>query len=384
MRQIFIIGIVLAIWADVGFSQASVTFLNQSESSTAWNGFGSDFSPSWVGQNTVVQLTEDKKALDGIFASGCCINMSGTLSIGGFGLLDMNQKRWTVEKISSSAYAATDVDSNFLLGNKPFAASWDDRDSGNDSNYSSLANYANIVTSDNRVLANASAIAYQNAHFNGQSFGATGKVAATTILKNGSASAQSSAKGSSCFTASYKLEKDTPFSFSLDFAATDVDLSFSAVDILSGKELWDLTPSNSGALEHLEWSGILGAGQYSFALDALTSSLIDQKGVQKIGGQAVYDISFNFAAESYTVPNFTLGVPMASTPNGIILGSGSCLNGSSGSTPSTTSVLGSVMTLHYLDGAYPAIAELSVPEPNLLVMLFAGFFSYAVFRRRKQ
>lgn len=369
MRQILAIGVVLAACAVHGSScLAGVAYSNQVESSTAWNGFGSDFSPYWTGQTTVVKRTEEnQKALDDLFCGS-----SGTWGLM-FNCMDneawsLYAQRWTVNKISSSAHAETDVDTQFLLGKEHYAASSGDLTSNTDSNTANFANYAEIITYDNRVLANASAIAFQNAHFDGQSFGASGKVSAATVLKNASASAESSAKGSSCFKTTYRLEKDTPFSLSLDLASVaDVDLAFSASDDLTGKTLWSLTPSQSNELRHLEWSGVLGAGQYSFALDALTDSLIDQNGVQKLGGQALYDISLDFDAESYQVPR-VIFIDAAQYP----LDSTDSLIVSKGD--------GMVMDGRCIVLPGPGLGLTAIPEPNSFVLLLAGFFSYVAIR----
>ncbi|MEN6556722.1 MAG: hypothetical protein ABFC54_00945, partial [Thermoguttaceae bacterium] len=241
MKRMLIAVVAFATYAVYGsYSLAGVDYSSRVESSAEWSGFGADFSPSWVGKTTVVEYTpENAEALTGLGGAYGTMCSAGCIALGAY---SGYEKRWTVNKISSSARAETNVDANFLLGNTPYVASSGDLQS----HYASLANYAQIVTYDNRVLANASAIAFQNAQLGERSFDASGKISAVTLLESGSKSAQSSAKGSSCFEASYGLEKDTPFSFSLDLASTsNVELAFSASDLVTGETLWSLTPSGS-------------------------------------------------------------------------------------------------------------------------------------------
>ncbi|MEN6407533.1 MAG: hypothetical protein ABFC77_13815 [Thermoguttaceae bacterium] len=368
MKRMLIAVVAFAIYAAYSSSSlAGVNYSGRVESSAEWSGFGADFSPSWVGKTTVVEYTpENAKALadfGGAYGAMCC---------GNTWCLDSGyEQRWTVNKISSSARVETNVDANFLLGNTSYVASSGDLRSNANSNYANFAHYAEIVTYDNRILANASAIAFQNAQLGERSFGASGKISAVTLLESGSKSAQSSAKGSSCFEASYGLEKDTPFSFSLDLASTsNVELAFSASDLVTGETLWSLTPSGSDKIRHLEWSGILEAGRYSFALNASTDSLIDQMGVQSLGGEALYDISFDFDAESYFVPRFlTINDNYQKDPVWF-LDPLPCLNG--------FLVVGDVVNLSSSESN--SNLSTTLPEPNILVLLFAGCLSYVAFR----
>jgi hypothetical protein len=253
------------------------------------------------------------------------------------------------------------------LAGQPYSASSGDTASGTDSNSASLGHYAEIITSDNRLLANASAIAYQNAGLYGQSFNASGLVSADTVLKNGAASSMSKAEGSSSFTASYNLQKATPFSLSLDLGVLqDVDLAFSAIDNRTGEKLWDFAPSQSGQLQHIDWSGILDAGDYTFSLNAMADSLVNQKGVQDAAGQAIYSVSLDFLAESSWVAVGELPYMFADGRTwGLV--NHETLTG----LPSDGCFI--------VAGDVPANA--SVPEPGVLALLLAGLLSYGLYRR---
>ena len=353
--------------------QAGLTgFTSQSDYSTPWNGFGSDFKSDWVGQTTVVETTpKNQQALNDIF--GCCgLVKSGTgaLCLTGGTLqlqyMPTQEQRWTVNKISSSAWAETRADAGYQLAGEPYSASAGNSRSGSSSNVANLAHYAEIVTDDGRPLANASALAYQSASLNERSFSANGRVSAATILKNGATSAESKAMGTSCFEAIYSLEKDTPFSLSLDLAKlSNVNLAFSATDNCTGEVLWDLLPSQSDALRHLEWSGILGAGQYKFGLEATADSLINQSGLQNNGGLAMYDVSLDFQAESYWVSHTLTGSQLS-------LANGS--NKVQGNTSSTVS--GGTLVISEVD-LVPSGAD-SAPEPGMLTLLLAGLLCYGL------
>ena len=299
-RTTIVLGMLLAaslVFADYG--KAS-TVTETASSTAAWNGFGADFQPTWIGDTEVVKTTpEVMQALQS--ATGCGVlgtTMNCTLSNYNQSLSVRRVQRWTVNKISSSAWSNVQTAADYKLVGKEYSAS-----SGNSAtNWSEMARYAEVVTDNGLLLAGASAIACQSSGFQGQSFSASGKVAADGLLLKGDTAAQSSARGTSCFRANYALEKDTPFSFSLDMAKLDdVTLKFSAVDTNTGEEVWSLSPSQEGLLSHQEFGGILSAGEYTFSLDAITDLLIDQDGVRDSAGQAMYDVSLDFEAESYWV-----------------------------------------------------------------------------------
>ena len=348
------IGVLSVIFLACGLQArgGGVELANQSNYSTSWSGFDSDFTPYWEGETTVIETTpEIALALDDLF--GCCCEDLTILS-GYWVPVSYREQRWTVNKIRSSTQVQTHANAEYCLAGESFTASAGE--SVCKSSYSSaeLANYAEIVTDDGRLLSNASAIAYQQSSLGDHSFVANGCVSASTILKTGVASAESNAWGTSCFEVAYSLEKDTPFSLSVDMAKLcDVDLSFSAIDNNTGELLWNLTPAESGTQWHWEWNGTLEAGEYTFSLEALTASLIDENGLQDFGGQAEFDVSLDFEAESYWVTHY---------PERLVSGQADD-PGDQNMVALTTTTAASVAP---------------VPEPGMLALLIAGFICYGL------
>jgi hypothetical protein len=107
--------------------------------------------------------------------------------------------------------------------------------------------------------------------------------------------------GESSFSATYSLEKATVFSLNLDLAQWgETDLSFRAVDDATGEVLFNCE-TISGVSRHLEMTGVLDAGQYTFELDGDAYAMIDSTGAWDAAGMASYNVALDFAAESYWV-----------------------------------------------------------------------------------
>jgi len=320
-------------------------------SSAPWTGFGSDFNVYWEGNTTVVSVTPAiERALAGTSAT-CCLE-DGSIVLTNFGYFAPVQ-RWTVNRVSSSASASDYADAEYSLLGHTYSANDGDSASNLISNWAQMAQYADVATNDGRQLAGASAVAYQDTDFEGQSFTASGQVSSAAMLRNGSRSASGTAQGSSCFDATYEVDKPTPFSFSLDMAELgSVDLEFSAIDAATQKPIWSLARAEAGRSLHQQIQGILPAGDYTFALNAVSSSAMDQNGVESPGGEASYNASLSFDAQSYWV-----------TPSGIW-------------NPAPTKdvdVNDLVFVPANFGATYGAFSGIKpVPEPSTIAILLAG------------
>ncbi|HLA86297.1 MAG TPA: PEP-CTERM sorting domain-containing protein [Thermoguttaceae bacterium] len=408
LRCLVVLGVFVASGA---VARAGLVDLNvEADRTTVWNGASPGFQPDWVVDTTTVDLTPQMWTILGLgnnysFTSTSTSTSTfgfifghGVLSLGdrdpshshqvivGWEYVPRQEQRWTVNRLSASTSAWTSATTDYQIAGNAYDASEGKTIRGVEFNSAELAHAAEIVTDDGLLLADASAVACQDAQFGDHSFTATGRVSATGILRNGAEWARSDAQAKSCFETSYSFEKATPFSLSLDMAKYDnVDLVFSVVDNSTGDVVLDLTPDYSRTSRQLEASGELGPGEYTFALEAAAHSLISEDGLQQRPGVATYDVALDFETEEYWVTVFdkrpvyvNISDLLASTEERDIV---------------IYQPSGESYTLHISPSANGAnirsvgttvrLAGTSVPEPATLTLL-AGFFVMGLLRRRSK
>lgn len=276
----------------------------------AWDGFDAEFSPQWEGETTAVDTWQAPEISD-IYTSGTgCYMSSGTMATvdwgrWGSGILSVGSDpydpgRWatrpTVRKISSSS------DSKVLNSTWLRYAGQEYTTTKNDSSGAEMARYATLMSPQDDLLANATAIAYKNASFGGDEFSADGRVSATAILDYDVKEATANSTGKSWLKAKYELDRDTDFSLDLDLAILgQIDFSFTATDVNSGEVAFnfDTVPNgiSIGIQQEFSMDGTLEAGTYEFALNCLTDAAVNSQGQWNPGGQAEFDLSLDLKEE---------------------------------------------------------------------------------------
>lgn len=413
---------------------ALIDWTDQTNRLGPWRGFGPDFQPDWTVDTTVVKTTPAvATTLYGTgtststwYDTGAAATISFSTAtyapdwnrqfIVGWEEVPVQVQRSTVNRLSSQAAASTGATAQYRVAGDDYDAYQGNSASGSESNTAQFAHAAVIETDQGDLLATASTIAHQNARFDAHSFTASGRVSAIGDVRNGAESSGSNAWADSSFAATYQLERDTPFSLSLDMARYDnVDLVFSVVDSLTGNTVWSATPRCDHATAVLEANGVLAAGEYTFSLEAAAQCVIGNDQLLLAPGMATYDVSLDLAAEDYWVtvyekrPIYAIydavkGVPVVQGGSGAILLTdfGVAMGGCMMSTISDSSIVGrhgwppgvrsNVLTIDELpianaewgfsEGA--AIGGFGpVPEPSALAFILALLAASLCGRRRR-
>ncbi len=283
---------VMTTCCQAGIAYSDVTVDQQS----AWTGFSADFQPVWQGDTKVVEIVEPIgnpiTATTGCFlsCSGCDWSVSYL------------QKEWTVERISSSANTRVNTTAEILLDADLIKAAKNTSGSGKTANTDAIANYAEIITTTGKPLANGSAIAYQNASFTDHdAISAKGRVSAGSMIVDGIDDLSATALGESCFNAVYQFKEATGFSLNLDLASLgEADMEFTITDVATNEIVMAMGASD-GVRSEFAMTGILEEGQYCFDLASSTDSSIDSTGQKDAGGMALYDIALEFDARERTI-----------------------------------------------------------------------------------
>ena len=385
-------------------THASVVGLNTTVSEPqVWNGFDLDFQPIWIGKTTVAETREepDPEILaggglggDGGFGGGgggCMLTdtsgyggfggggggLGGAGGFGGGGGAPVGgywETRPTVRKISSSSYNSVTNSTWLHVDGQDFTANL------SDSSKYTMARYAEIVSPENKLLANASSIAYMTTEFNEDDFSGSGQVFSIAILSTDPEEAEAKAIGRSWFNATYELDQETAFSLELDIARLgDVAVSFSVIDMVTNEEAFSLPQLEPNGMQTVNLNGTLDAGIYEFFFNCETSSQLDSFGNLNLGGQSEFDFTFDLEEENVQV--WVPGTSGSSGNGGFGAGGGSVfagspVNGGSGSGPSLND--GEILVL----GPSPFGYIPPVPEPSNLVMLIGGLTCLSAAWRR--
>lgn len=288
---VVLMGALLATQLEAGVVEATT----QADDVAAWNGFSPDFQPDWQGDTATVKMCPDIWDVFGF--CGCDV-----LFPWGDGLPRLSlAQRWTVNRVSSSASVCAAANAKVELLGTQYSASKSDKYSDDSTTNAQFARYAEVVTDTGLLLANGSAIAYQDADIGDRSLSVNGSFSSVAFLDGGVRQGSADALGTSNFTVTYSLEKATPFSLNLDLARLgEANLCFRALDSATGEELFAYE-TLSGASRHVEFVGILDAGQYTFKLDGSAFSALDSDGLVDLAGLASYNVALDFQAESYSV-----------------------------------------------------------------------------------
>ncbi len=180
LTTVLVFGLVTAA-ANAGLVDATTSF----SEATPWAGFDEDFSPDWKGKTTVVQnWVAPVRSWTTSFGTVMLTDIGATIMAANWSTNDrvFIPGHWethsTVRKISSLSDTAALSSAWLRLGGDKYTAT------KNDSGGSAMARYATLVSPRGTLLANASAIAYQNTSFGDDEFSADGRVSAMVILAN--------------------------------------------------------------------------------------------------------------------------------------------------------------------------------------------------------
>ena len=291
--------VIAAARLDAGLVEATL----EADDLAVWNGFASDFDPNWQGDTTTVitrRKIEPPTTLGGADVFGCCMMAADWYYPYGCVFLYQDddyhthlEQRWTVNRVDSSTVNRVTANASVNYEGTTHTASSSSESGG--------GRYAEIVTDRGQLWANGSAVAQQDANIGERSLSANGCFSADALLARGLERGSAESSGESSFMATYSLEKATAFSLNLDLAMFgETDLSFRAVDDATGEVLFNCE-TLSGVSRHLEMTGILDAGQYTFELNGDADALLDSTGAVDAAGMASYNVALDFAAESYWI-----------------------------------------------------------------------------------